>query len=461
MTPNTEKRVDHGNPVPKVTSVNADVRPGGAARTREPEDDSSGRRRGGSFSVVIKPIGPKCNLSCRYCYYVDKDRLYPNAQRFRMSDRLLETFTRDYIAAHRDRAEITFLWQGGEPTLLGRGFFRKALEFQQRYRPPGLKISNALQTNGTLLNERWVAFLGEHDFLVGLSIDGPRRLHDRYRVTRKGAPTFDAVLKALRLLRRKQVAFNTLTVVHRANARHGREVYRLLREEGVRFMQFIPLVERLGDGDGLTGPLAPNQAQTVAPWSVPPQGFGRFMCAVFDEWLKRDVGSIFVQLFDVQLGLWSGQPSTLCVHAETCGQALALEHNGDLYACDHFVYPAHRLGNINQCAIDELARLPRQQCFGQGKRDSLPGSCRECAFLFTCNGGCPKHRFTRTADGEPGLNYLCPSYKYFFAHASPTMRVMTELLRAGRPPALASEGLRHARRPSRPPPTRSAGRGGC
>jgi len=435
-----------------MASVNANAQPADTP-VREPGDDSSGRRQGDSFSVVIKPIGPKCNLACRYCYYLDKDQLYPKARRFRMSDRVLEAFTRDYIGARRNEAEITFVWQGGEPTLLGRGFFRKALEFQRRYRPPGLRISNALQTNGTLLNERWVAFLREHDFLVGLSIDGPRRLHDRYRATRKGAPTFDAVMRALRLLRREQVEFNTLTVVHRANARHGREVYRFLRGEGVRFMQFIPLVERLG-GNGslaapLVGPTAPNDTQIVAPWSVPAQGFGRFMGAVFDEWVRRDVGSIFVQLFDVQLGLWSGQPSTLCVHAETCGQALALEHNGDLYTCDHFVYPGHRLGNIKNRAIDDLARLPRQRRFGQDKRDSLPRCCRECAFLFACNGGCPKHRFAHTPDGQPGLNYLCPSYKYFFAHTSPTMRVMAGLLHAGRPPALASEVLRNARSAAR------------
>ena len=417
-------------------------------RAREPEDDRSARRQGDSFSVVVKPIGPKCNLTCRYCYYLDKDRLYPNPHRFRMSNRLLEAFTRDYIGAHRDMAEITFLWQGGEPTLLGRGFFRKALEFQRRYCPPGLKISNALQTNGTLLNQRWVAFLREHGFLVGLSIDGPRRLHDRYRVTRKGAPTFGAVSRALRLLRREQVAFNTLTVVHRANARHGREVYRFLRDEGARFMQFIPLVERLRDDGGLAGPPAPNDTQTVAPWSVPPQGFGRFMCAVFDEWVRRDIGSISVQLFDVHLAQWSGLPSTLCVFAETCGQAPALEHNGDLYACDHFVYPGHCLGNMKQRAIGDLARSAQQRRFGQDKRDSLPRRCRECSFLFACNGGCPKHRFARTPDGEPGLNYLCPSYTCFFDHANATMRLMAGLLRAGRPPALASEILGNARPPA-------------
>lgn len=435
-----------------MNSANVNAQPADTGG-REPADDGSGRRQGGPFSVVIKPIGPKCNLSCRYCYYLDKDRPYPNGHRFGMSDRLLEAFTRDYIAAHRNEPEITFLWQGGEPTLRGRGFFRKALEFQRRYGPPGIKISNALQTNGTLLNQRWVAFLREHDFLVGLSIDGPRRLHDRYRVTRKGAPSFDAVLKALRLLRREQVAFNTLTVVHRANARHGREVYRFLREEGVRFMQFIPLVERLGGDGGLAGPPAPNDGRTPqspAPWNVPPQGFGRFMCAVFDEWVRRDVGSIFVQQFDVLLGQWSGQPSTLCVYAETCGQALALEHNGDLYACDHYVYPDQRLGNMEERAIGELARLPRQRRFGEDKRDSLPKSCRDCEFLFACHGGCPKHRFATTPDGEPGLNYLCPSYQRFFAHTGPTMRLMAALLRDGRPPALAWEILRKARPPARP-----------
>ncbi len=395
-------------------------------------------RPGGSFSVVIKPIGPKCNLNCRYCYYLEKEQLYAQTRRFRMSDEVLEIFIRDYIKAHREASEVTFLWQGGEPTLLGRSFFRKALAFQRRHCPPGLKISNALQTNGTLLNERWAEFLGEHDFLVGLSIDGPRRLHDRYRETRKGAPTFDAVRRALRLLHSEGVAFNTLTVVHCANARHGREVYRFLKDEGVRFMQFIPLVERLCDDGRLARPTAALDATTVAPWSVPRQGYGRFMCAVFDEWLRRDVGSVFVRLFDVQLGLWSGLGSGLCVFAETCGRGLALEHNGDLYACDHYVYPSHNLGNIKEHPIGTLARAPQQRQFGEDKRDLLPPRCRSCGFLFACNGGCPKHRFSPTPDGETTLNYLCPSYKYFFGFAGPTLRRMAGLLRQGRPPALVS-----------------------
>ena len=387
-------------------------------------------RPGGSFSVVIKPIGPKCNLNCHYCYYLEKEQLHTETHSFRMSDEFLEVFIRDYIKAHREASEVTFLWQGGEPTLLGRAFFRKALAFQRRYCPPGLKISNALQTNGTLLNERWAAFLREHDFLVGLSIDGPRRLHDRYRETRKGAHTFDAVRRALRLLHKEGVAFNTLTVVHRANTRHGREVYRFLRDEGARFMQFIPLVELLYDDGRLAPPAAAQNATTVAPFSVPPQGYGRFMCAVFDEWLRRDVGSVFVQLFDVQLGLWSGMPSSLCVFAETCGQNLALEHNGGLYACDHYVYPSHSLGNIKESSIERLARAPQQRQFGEDKRDLLPRRCRECEFLFACNGGCPKHRFAPTPDGETTLNYLCPSYKHFFVFAGPTLRRMAGLLRA-------------------------------
>ncbi|MEE8393147.1 MAG: anaerobic sulfatase maturase [Rhodospirillales bacterium] len=387
---------------------------------------------------MIKPIGPKCNLNCGYCYYLEKERLYGETSRFPMSDGVLEVFIRDYLKAHREADEVTFVWQGGEPTLLGRSFFSKALALQRRHCPPGLKISNSLQTNGMLLDQRWAVFLRDNGFLVGLSIDGPRRLHDRYRETPQGAPTFEAVRRALRLLQREGVDFNTLSVVHRANARHGRRVYRFLRGEGVRFMQFIPLVERLGPDGRLAPPGAAPEAVKVAPWSVPPQGYGRFMHAVFDEWRRRDAGSVFVRLFDVQLGLWSGLASGLCIFAETCGQDLALEHNGDLYACDHYVYPSHELGNINQRPIGELARAPGQRRFGEDKRDSLPTHCRQCEFLFACNGGCPKHRFAPAPDGQPTLNYLCPSYKHFFGFAGPTLGRMAGLLAQGRPPALAA-----------------------
>jgi uncharacterized protein len=380
------------------------------------------------FSIVIKPIGPKCNLNCHYCYYLKKEQLYSETKQFRMTDETLETLIRDYVAAHSEAREITFLWQGGEPTLLGRSFFQKALDLQRRYCPPNLKITNSLQTNGTLLNEHWVTFLGENNFLVGLSIDGPQRLHDQYRETRKGAPTFKAVLRALRLLRNANVEFNTLSVVNHANARHGREVYRFLRDEGVQYMQFIPLVERVYDDNNTK----------ISRLSVPPQGYGRFMSAVFKEWQRRDVGSVFVQLFDVQLGLWLGKPSGLCVFAETCGQDPVLEHNGDLYACDHYVSPTHIVGNINNDSIENLARAPEQHRFGADKRDLLPDQCRSCEYLFACNGGCPKHRFMPTADGKAALNYLCPSYKYFFKNAGPTLRKMADSLRHGRPPASAT-----------------------
>ncbi len=408
---------------------------------------------------MAKPIGPTCNLDCRYCYYLDKYRLYPQARGFRMNDRVLETFIRAYMAIH-EGPEVCFNWQGGEPTLLGLKFFRKVLELQDRHCPAGKTVRNALQTNGTLLDRRWAALLRDHGFLVGLSIDGPQRLHDRYRVNRKGGATFDAVLEALRLLREERVEFNTLSVVHRGNARHGRRVYRFLRDQGVRFMQFIPLVERCRDDGSLADPPSLDErpaATTVAPWSIPPLAYGKFMCAVFDEWVRNDVGRVYVQLFDIQLALWTGLPSELCVFAETCGQGLALEHNGDLYSCDHYVYPAYRLGNILEHPIGALAQVPQQQRFGNAKRESLPRRCRDCEFLFACNGGCPKHRFLRTSDGEPGLNYLCPSYKRYFSHTAPYMRVMYDLLRAGRPPALVCRRLRGRRPAGRGNPACRAG----
>ncbi|MAF50348.1 MAG: anaerobic sulfatase maturase [Rhodospirillales bacterium] len=391
---------------------------------------------GNHFSVMAKPIGPSCNLDCAYCYYTEKNRLYPDTRRFRMDDETLEIFIRDYIAAS-DGREITFSWQGGEPTLLGRSFFRRVVELEQLYCPKGKTIRNALQTNGTLLNGAWAAFLKEHDFLVGLSIDGPRPLHDRYRATRRGAATFETVLAALRLLRDTDVAFNTLTVVHRGNALQGRKVYRFLRDEGVRFMQFIPLVERQMSDGALAGPenLDGEPAAKRAPWATPPQAFGTFLCAVFDEWVRRDVGTVFVQMFDDQLGRWLNEPQGLCVFSEHCGQCLAVEHNGDLYACDHYVYPEYRLGNIATKPLREMASSPPQMRFGGDKQDSLPKCCTECPFLFACNGGCPKHRFQAAADGEAGLNYLCPSYKRYFSHTGPYMRKMAELLNAGRPPA--------------------------
>jgi uncharacterized protein len=387
------------------------------------------------FQVMVKPIGPACNLACRYCYYLEKAQLYPDNETYRMPDAVLESFTRQYIAAHKG-PEIPFAWQGGEPLLLGLGFFKRAVALQRQYCPPGQRVTNALQTNGTLLDPEWCAFFREHGFLIGLSIDGPRQLHDRYRLDRGGKPTFDRALRGLQMLRQHGVEFNTLTVVNRHNARRPLDVYRFLRDQGSPFMQFIPLVERVGERKGqlASAPdLTRPDESPVAEWSVEPLAFGEFLCAVFDEWIRNDVGRVYVQIFEVQLGLHMGLPSSLCVFSETCGRGLILEHNGDLYACDHFVYPAHNLGNIMKQPLLELVALPQQIQFGRDKRDKLPQCCRECDVLFACRGECPKHRFVTTRDGEPGWNYLCPGYKRFLHHIRPYMDMLGDLLRANRP----------------------------
>ena len=413
------------------------------------------------FQVMAKPIGPRCNLHCTYCYYLEKERLYPDAKKFAMAPEVLEVFVRDYIAHHvgLGAPEIVFNWQGGEPTLLGIDFFRTALALQARYAPATLKVSNSIQTNGLLLDAAWAEFLKANDFLVGLSIDGPPDLHDCYRHDHADRPSHAKVLAALDLLRRHEVEFNTLTVVHRDNAKEPRAVYRFLKEAGVRFMQFIPLVERTPDGITLNGvPGDSDVATSVTPWSVRPKDYGDFLCGVFDEWIYADVGTIFVQLFDIQLGLRLGAPASLCWFAEVCGNGLALEHNGDLYACDHYVYPEYKRGNILDTPIQELAANANQQRFGTDKRDELPRQCRECAIRYACSGGCPKHRFLKTASGEPGLNYFCESIRCFVAHAGSALGVMAELCRRGRPAAdimprvwadPASVGIASLRRPGR------------
>lgn len=415
----------------------------GDTQTAHPESPLPDRQSDeyGRFVLMAKPTGPRCNLRCRYCYYLGKDRLYPDTKRFRMDAALLEAFVRDYIEAHGG-PEIPFVWQGGEPTLLGLPFFRKVLDLQQRHCPAGKTVSNALQTNGTLLDGEWAAFLRDNDFLVGISIDGPRELHDHHRRDARGKPSFDAVLGALRLLRDEGVEFNTLTVVSRSNAKRGRSVYRFLKREGVQFMQFIPIVEQRSPAQdaeqappGACSGARKDAAPRRAPWSVPPKGFGQFLCAVFDEWYPADVGTIYVQLFDNLLGQWLGGPSALCVHARVCGQGPILEHNGDVYACDHYVYPTHRLGNILEDSLADMVRSPRQQRFGEDKERTLPGHCRRCACLPLCNGGCPKHRFARAPNGEGGLNYLCPSYRMFYSRTAPHMRAMAERLRWGHPAA--------------------------
>lgn len=391
---------------------------------------------------MAKPSGSACNIGCSYCFYLEKEHLYPDTKRFRMSPAVLEAYVRDYIAA-QPGPHVSFAWQGGEPTLMGVDFFREAVALQKRY-GEGRQIENAFQTNGTLLDDEWGEFLAANQFLVGLSIDGPRHLHDAYRVTKGGEPTFDRVMAGLAVLKKHKVEFNTLTTLHRKNAVHAKEVYRFLRETGSGFMQFIPIVERAAPEQSKTPGLwlapPPDHAETaeldgqVTPWSVRPADFGTFLCTIFDEWVREDVGRVYVQQFDAALANWVGQPAGVCLFSKNCGRAMAIEHNGDIFSCDHYVYPAYKLGNLVETPLAELADDPRQLAFGEAKSKSLPRYCRECPVRFACHGECPKHRFLRTPEGEPGLNYLCAGYKKFFHHIEPAMNTMAALLRACRAP---------------------------
>ena len=378
-----------------------------------------------------------------------------------MSDAVLKEYVRQYIHS-QPGPEIHFAWQGGEPTLLGVDFFRKAARLQKKH-AAGKTIFNAIQTNGTLLDDEWCEFLAANKFLVGLSIDGPAELHDKYRVDKRQQPTFATVMRGLELLKKHNVEFNTLTVVNRANSQQPLKVYHFLKSIGSQFLQFIPLVERAAPAemkalgyDFAEPPLleasdmrqvtsgkkalpVTRHSSLVTPWSVEAEQYGNFLCAIFDEWVRHDVGKTFVQLFDVALGNWMGLGSSLCVFAEKCGAALAIEHNGDLYSCDHYVYPRHKLGNVMNQSLGGMVNSPQQIKFGSDKLDSLPKFCRDCEVRFACNGECPKHRFIKTPDGEDGLNYLCPAYKKFFNHIDPAMRTMAQLLRTDQAPARIME----------------------
>ena len=406
---------------------------------------------------MTKPVGPICNLDCRYCYYLEKEKLYPAGTGFRMEPSLLEEYIRQYITSQAV-PEISFAWQGGEPTLLGVEYFRQVVAFQKKY-AGGKRIQNALQTNGLLLNDEWCEFFTANNFLIGLSLDGPRELHDRYRVDKAGKPSFDRVLQGLAFLKKHKTEFNTLTVVNRANSQQPLEVYRFLKETGSTYFQFIPLVERkpnagakAHDLDFSEPPTAGkwSPSEPVTAWSVESRQYGEFLVAIFDEWVRQDVGKVFVQLFDSALGSWMGVGASLCVFAETCGTALVLEHNGDLYACDHYVYPRYKLGNLLNQTLGEMVNSPEQRRFGTDKQTTLPKYCRDCEVRFACNGECPKHRFLRTVDGEPGLNYLCAGYKHFFTHIDQPMRMMGEWVRRGQPAArvMAQLGGDRRRRPS-------------
>jgi uncharacterized protein len=397
-----------------------------------------------AFHLLAKPTGAVCNLDCAYCFFLSKEMLY-RGSRFRMADELLDTYLRQLIEAHSGSPEVTVAWQGGEPTLMGLEFFRRSVELAERYLRPGQRAQYTIQTNGTLIDGDWAAFFKENDFLVGISIDGPREMHDAYRVNKGGLGSFDQVMRGLEYLRGAGVEWNALTTIHAANGDHGRAVYRFLRDDcGARYIQLIPIIERVTETteDGSVPweswrdrPLYVQDGDCVTGRSVRAEQYGRFLIDVFEDWVRNDVGEVFVQMFDVALANWYGEPPGLCIHSETCGLALALEHTGDLYCCDHFVEPQYRLGNIRDTHMLELVTSDRQRQFGLNKRESLPAFCRECDVRFACHGGCPKDRFIQTPDGEPGLNYLCAGYKAFFHHVDRPMRLMSERLHRGGPPS--------------------------
>ena len=389
-----------------------------------------------TFHVMGKPTGAICNLDCQYCFYLAKEELYPSG-RFRMGDDVLDLYVRQLIEAH-DGTEVTLAWQGGEPTLMGLDFFRRVVETAERYLRPGQHVLHTLQTNATLLDEEWARFLAEHGFLVGVSIDGPPSLHDAFRVDKKGRPTSERVLRRLAVLRAHGVDYNLLCTVHAANAGHPLDVYRYLRDEcGGQYLQFIPIVEHV-----------PQQAHlaAVTPRTVTPDQWGHFLTTVFDEWLSQDVGRVFVQTFESAVAAWLGAQPGLCVFSETCGNAVALEHNGDVYSCDHFVHKDHLIGNITETHLVELLASQAQRHFGSQKRDSLPPYCKSCDVLFACWGECPKNRFTTTPDGDPGLNYLCEGYKTFFHHVDGPLRLVRKLLSEGKPASSVYDEFRTAGR---------------
>jgi uncharacterized protein len=395
------------------------------------------------FHVMAKPAGSACNLDCSYCFYLSKQKLEGGPGGGHMDDELLERFVRDYIESVTGD-QVVFSWQGGEPTLMGLPFFEKVVALQRKYAREGQKIENDLQTNGTLLDDDWGKFLKEHRFLVGLSIDGPKAIHDRYRITKRGEPTFDTVYASAMMLKRHRVPFNTLTCVNRYNATRPLDVYRFLRRElGSTYLQFIPIVEpkvfestapQKWEATGLPMVGTPrarpdHPASVVTPWSVDPDEYGYFLSKVWDEWIARDVGKVLVSFCETLVVQHMGMPSQVCIHAETCGKGVAIEHDGSVYACDHYVYPEYRLGNIREKSLGDMVFDPVQVKFAYAKSESLPGYCRRCEFLKDCWGECPKNRFLRTPDGEPGLNYLCRGLKRFFAHATPVAKRMAAELR--------------------------------
>lgn len=399
-----------------------------------------------AFHLLAKPTGAVCNLDCKYCFFLSKEALYPGS-RFRMTNEVQEAYIRQLLASQRRAPEVNIAWQGGEPTLMGLDFFKRAVALAEQYKQPGQRILHTMQTNGTKLDDEWCAFFKEHNFLIGLSVDGTQEMHDAYRVDKGGKGTFRRVMRGWDSLQKHGVDTNILCTVHAANADHPLELYRFFRDEmDAQFIQFIPIVERAtaemlpaantGWSDTGVGPrpLYVQAGSLVTERSVGARQYGRFLIDIFEEWVRKDIGQVYVQMFDVALGSWVGQHN-LCVFAPTCGDALALEHTGDLYACDHYVEPDYLLGNILETPMIELVASDKQRQFGQDKMDTLPHYCQQCEVRFACHGGCPRNRFIDTPDGEPGLNYLCEGYKAFFRHVNQPMRIMAELLRQNRAPA--------------------------
>ena len=399
--------------------------------------------------VVAKPIGPVCNLNCEYCFYLEKQALFSPSEQYRMSDDVLSAFITNYISS-QPAPVVEFVWQGGEPTLLGIEFFKKVIQLQRPFMRHK-KISNSLQTNGTLLTDEWCAFLKKHNFMVGISLDGPKDVHDRYRRDRQGNGTFDRVMRGLRFLQKHKVDYNVMACVARETAKHPLRVYRFFKDEGVEFIQFSPIVERMPDaysvrhGLRLAGPaiLDKEEQQTeVTQWTVVPEEYGDFLISVYEDWVRHDVGTVFVMNFEWALNAWIGNPSPVCVHAKTCGRSVVMEHNGDVFACDHCVYPWYRLGNIKIDRLSEMVERSLQSGFGVTKETALPRWCKECAVLAACQGGCPKHRFEMTNYREPGLHYLCAGYKKFFLHIRKYLRAMTQLLENGLPASYIMDAVK-------------------
>lgn len=385
--------------------------------------------------VMLKPAGAHCNLACKYCYYLEKNKLYPTAQRHLMSDEMLEQFTREYIEA-QTMNQVLFTWHGGEPLLRSLDFYRKALSLQQKY-AGGRRIENVIQTNGTLLTDEWCEFFAQNHWLVGISIDGPQPYHDHYRLTAAGKPSWKKVMQGIKLLKKHGVEWNAMAVVNAYNANHPLEFYRFFKENGCQFLQFTPIVERLTrheDGRTLAS-LADKDEISLSEASVAPEQWGYFLCAIFDEWVRKDVGKIFVEIFDCTLANWMGISPGICAYSKECGHAGVMEHNGDVYSCDHFVFPEYKLGNIRDHSLIDMLYGEQQQEFSRLKHSSLPRQCKECDMEFACHGECPKNRFMKDKYGDSGLNYLCPGYYHYYQHVAPYMDYMKQELMSQRPPS--------------------------